>query len=63
MSIINEIKYQVRIQASHMLHDSENITLEVWCKARVITDYEKPLLVMRDIIQDQIDEDLENVCI
>jgi hypothetical protein len=61
MSIINEIRLQVRIQAGRMLHDSENISLEVWCKARVITDYAEPLLIINRIIEDQIDEDLENV--
>jgi hypothetical protein len=61
MSIINEIKYQVRIQASHMLHDSENIPLDVWCEARVITDYAEPLLIINRIIEDQIDEDLDLV--
>ena len=61
MSIINEIKYQVRIQASHMLHDSENVPFDVWCDARVISDYVEHLLVMRDIIEDQLDEDLEDV--
>ena len=61
MSIINQIRLQVRIQASHMLHESENIPLEIWCEARVITDYADHLLVTRRIIEDQIDEDLENV--
>jgi len=61
MSIINQIRLQVRIQAGRMLHDSENIPFDVWCDARVISDYAEPLLVMRGIIQDQIDEDLENV--
>jgi hypothetical protein len=60
MSIINEIKYQVRIQASNMLHDSENIPLDVWCDARVISDYADHLLVTCRIIQDQMEEDLEN---
>jgi hypothetical protein len=59
MSIINEIKYQVRIQAGRMLHDTENIPF-VWCEARAIQDYAEPLLVMRGIIQDQMEEDLEN---
>lgn len=63
MSIINEIKYQVRIQASDMLHDSVNIPLDVWCDAYVIIDYTEHLRVMCDIIFDQIDEDLEDVCI
>jgi len=61
MSIINQIRLQVRIQAGRMLHDSENISLEVWCKARVITDYVDHLLDAHRIIGDQIDEDLENV--
>jgi len=61
MSINNEIKYRVRIQAGRMLHDSENIPFDVWCDARVISDYAEPLLVMRGIIQDQIDEDLDDV--
>jgi hypothetical protein len=60
MSIINEIKYQVRIQASNMLHDSENIPLDVWCEARVIQDYAEPLLDTCRIIQDQMGEDLED---
>jgi hypothetical protein len=61
MSIINQIKLQVRIQASSMLHDSENIPFEVWCDARVIPEHVEHLLVTRRIIEDQIDEDLENV--
>jgi len=61
MSIINEIKYQVRIQASHMLHDSQSISLEIWCAARVISDYAEPLLIINRIIEDQLDEDLEDV--
>ena len=61
MSIINEIKYQVRIQAGRMLHEHESVSLEVWCDARAIQDYAEPLLVMRGIIQDQMEEDLENV--
>jgi hypothetical protein len=61
MSIINEIRLQVRIQASNMLHDSENIPLEVWCEARAIQDYAEPLLDTRRIIEDQMKEDLENV--
>ena len=61
MSTITKIKYQVRIQASLMLHDTENIPLEVWCEARVITDYADHLLDAHRIIEDQIDEDLENV--
>jgi hypothetical protein len=61
MSIIGKIRLQVRIQASRMLHDSENIPFDVWCDARVIPNYVEHLLVMRGIIQDQIDEDLEDV--
>jgi hypothetical protein len=63
MSIINEIKYQVRIQAGHKLHEHESVSLEVWCDARIIQDYTEPLLVSRRIIEDQIDEDLEYVYI
>jgi len=59
MSIINEIRLQIRIQASRMLHDSENIPLDVWNKARDISDYADHLLVSRRIIEDQIDEDLD----
>jgi hypothetical protein len=61
MSIINQIRLQVRIQASRMLHDSENIPFDVWCDARVISDYAEPLLIMRGIIQDQMEEDLDIV--
>ena len=61
MSIINEIKYQVRIQAGHKLHEHESVSLEVWCDARIIQDYAEPLLVMRGIIQDQMEEDLDLV--
>jgi len=61
MSIINEIKYQVRIQVSRVFYDSENIPFDVLCDARVISDYIEHLLVMRDIIENQIDEDLEDV--
>jgi len=61
MSIINEIKYQVRIQAGHKLHEHESVSLEVWCDARIIQDYAEPLLIMRGIIQDQMEEDLDLV--
>jgi hypothetical protein len=61
MSIINEIRLQVRIQAGRMLDEHESVPLEVWCRARVISDHAEPLLVMRGIIQDQIDEDLDLV--
>jgi hypothetical protein len=61
MSTITKIKYQVRIQAGLMLHDTENIPFDVWCIARVITDYTDHLLDTCRIIQDQIDEDLEIV--
>jgi hypothetical protein len=61
MSIINEIRLQVRIQAGHKLHEHESVSLEVWGDARIIQDYAEPLLVMRGIIQDQIDEDLDLV--
>jgi len=59
--IIGKIRLQVRIQAGRMLHDSENVPFDVWCDARVISDYVEHLLVMRDIIEDQLDEDLEDV--
>jgi len=61
MSIINQIRLQVRIQASRMLNDSENVLFDVWCDARVISDYVEHLLVMNRIIADQIDEDLDLV--
>jgi len=61
MSIINEIKYQVRIQAGHKLHEHESVSLEVWCDAYVIQEDTVHLLIMNRIIADQIDEDLEDV--
>lgn len=60
MSIINQIRLQIRIQAGHKLHDTESVSLEVWCDARAIQYYAEYLLIMRGIIQDQLDEDLEN---
>jgi hypothetical protein len=61
MSIINEIRLQVRIQAGHKLHEHEGVPLEVWCHARDISDHADLLVVMRGIIQDQMEEDLEDV--
>jgi len=61
MSIINEIKYQARIQAGNMLHEPESISLEIWGEAYVIQEDAEPLLVMRGIIQDQMEEDLDLV--
>jgi hypothetical protein len=61
MSIINEIRPQVRIQAGHKLHDSECVSLEVWGEAYVIQEDAIHLLIMNRIIADQIDEDLDLV--
>jgi len=61
MSIINEIKYQVRIQAGNMLHEPESISLEIWGEAYVIQEDAVHLLIMNRIIADQIDEDLDLV--
>jgi hypothetical protein len=60
MSIINEIKYRVRIQAGHKLHEHESVSMGVWCHARVISDYTDHLLDAHRIIEDQMEEDLEN---
>jgi hypothetical protein len=61
MSIINEIRLQVRIQAGHKLHEHESVSLEVWGEAYVIQEDAIHLLIMNRIIQDQIDEDLDLV--
>ena len=61
MSIINEIKYQVRIQAGNMLHEHESVSLEVWGEAYVIHEDAIHLLIMNRIIQDQMEEDLDLV--
>jgi hypothetical protein len=61
MSIINEIRLQIRIQAGKVLHEPESIPFEVWGEAYIIQEHVEHLFVTRRIIEDQIDEDLENV--
>jgi len=61
MSIINEIRLQVRIQAGNMLHEPESVSLEVFGEAYVIQEDAIHLLIMNRIIADQMEEDLDLV--
>jgi hypothetical protein len=61
MSIINQIRLQVRIEAGKVLHEHGSMPFEVWGEAYVIQEHVSFLNEIRRELEDQIDEDLENV--
>jgi hypothetical protein len=63
MQTINQIKLQVRIEAGKVLHEPESISLEVWSDAYIIQEHVSVLNEIRRELEDQIDEDLEDVCV
>ena len=60
MSIITQIRLQVRIEAGKVLHEPESIPFEVWGEAYIIQEHVSFLNEIRRELEDQMEEDLED---